>query len=53
MKVLNEVRAEDDLYFKGPYIIDKIRSEYGIEKLDYKIGLNDLEQGSHYDFGLR
>lgn len=37
----------------NPNIIDKIRLEYGIEKLDYKIGLNDLEQGSHYDFGLR
>ena len=37
----------------NPNIIDNIRREYGVEKLDYSIGLNDLAQGSHYDFELR
>ena len=36
----------------NPNIIDKIRHIYEIEKLPYHIGLNDLEQGSHYDFLL-
>lgn len=36
----------------NPRIIDKIRHMYEIEKLPYHIGLNDLEQGSHYDFLL-
>lgn len=36
-----------------PNIIDRIRKEYEILKLDYTIGLNDLEQGSHYDFLLK
>lgn len=36
----------------NPRIIDKIRKEYGIENLDYHIGLNDIDQGSHYDFEL-
>ena len=37
----------------NPNIIDRIRKLYGIEKLPYHIGLNDLDQGSHYDFLLK
>lgn len=35
-----------------PKIIDTVRKEFGIEKLPYKVGLNNVEQGSHYDFEL-
>lgn len=37
----------------NPNIIDKIRQMYEIERLDYHIGLNDLNQGGHYDFLLK
>ena len=36
-----------------PKIIDTIRKEYCIEKLPYKIGLNDVDQGSHYEYELQ
>lgn len=35
-----------------PFIIDRIISEYNLSKLDIEIGLNDIEQGSHYDYLL-
>ena len=37
----------------NPNIIDKIRQKYSIEKLEYHVGLNDMNQGSHYDFFLK
>ena len=36
-----------------PKVIDKIISEYGLQKLEIEVDLNDTYQGSHYDFKLR
>lgn len=38
--------------FNQPSIIDKIIEEYGVDKLDIFIDMNDTNQGSHYDFLL-
>lgn len=35
-----------------PYVVNAITHEYNIEKLDIEVDLNDVYQGSHYDFGL-
>lgn len=35
-----------------PKVINKIITEYNIDKLDIEIDLNDTYQGSHYDFEL-
>lgn len=35
-----------------PKVIDMIRKTYCIEELPYKIGLNDVDQGSHYEYEL-
>lgn len=37
----------------SPAIIDKIISEYCLDKLEIEIDLNDTYQGSHYDFELK
>ena len=36
-----------------PFLIDKIISEFSLEKLNIEIECNDVIQGSHYDFKLR
>lgn len=36
-----------------PSVIDSVISEYGIEKLEIEVDLNDTYQGSHYDFQLK
>lgn len=36
-----------------PSVIDRIVDMYKIEKLDIEIDLNDVYQGSHYDFKLK
>ena len=39
--------------FNNPFVIDAIVKKYGLEKLDIEVELNDVEQGSHYDFLLK
>lgn len=39
--------------FNNPFVIDAIVKEYGLEKLDIELELNDITQGSHYDFQLK
>jgi hypothetical protein len=36
-----------------PSVIDAIIDKYKIDKLDIEIDLNDVYQGSHYDFQLK
>ena len=36
-----------------PYVINAITEMYNIGKLDIEIDLNDVYQGSHYDFKLK
>ena len=36
-----------------PSVVDAIISKYNIDKLEIEIDLNDVYQGSHYDFQLK
>ena len=40
-------------FFNQPKVIDAVIRKYHLEKMNYELEFNDVEQGDHYDFLLR